>query len=167
MSATPAVRVSRRAAQRAATAPQLRVVAAPARSRGFLVYLAACLGLLLGGSGVVLWLNTSLAAGAFDIQELEDSLANYQTIKEATAERLTALSEPAALAAAAAELGMVPQHASGYLVLRDGTVINPPPAVEDEAADQAADGASDDMDDAVQADPASPAEGSEPSTEAE
>ncbi|MDR2454652.1 MAG: hypothetical protein LBD51_09020 [Bifidobacteriaceae bacterium] len=146
MSATPAARANRRAAPRPSAAPQLRLVAAPARSRGFVAYIASCLALLLGGSAAVLWLNTALAAGAFEIQELEDQLASYQTIMEATEESLTLLSEPAALAAKAQELGMVQSHASGYLVLEEGIVINPPSAATDAAADQ--------LDDAAGADPA-------------
>ncbi|MDR1118068.1 MAG: hypothetical protein LBL01_02060 [Bifidobacteriaceae bacterium] len=128
MSAEVAARAARRVP--APAAPNLRVVAPPARSRGFSVYIGACLSLLFGGSAVVLWLNTALAQGAFQIHEMEADLSNYTTMREATEETLTALLEPAALTAKAAELGMVPSHATGYLVLRDGAVVGlpPPPA---------------------------------------
>jgi hypothetical protein len=67
-------------------------------------------------------------------------LADYQTLKEATEEQLTALSEPAQLAAAAIDLGMAPAPATGYLVLAEGVVTPLAPAGEESAEGQAAEG---------------------------
>jgi hypothetical protein len=124
VSAVPAAKAIRRApAKQAAPAPRLQVVTAPKRSRGYVPYLACCLAFIAAGSGIVLWLNTALAAGSFEIHNLEAELANYQTLKESAEEQLAMNSEVAALSAKATELGMVPAPAGAYIVLRDGTVV--------------------------------------------
>jgi hypothetical protein len=94
------------------------------------VYLSACLALLLGGGGVVLWLNTSLAAGAFEIHKLEAELKNHETLQETTIESLVDLAEPAALAEQAAALGMEKSLATGYVILSEGSVILLPSSAE-------------------------------------
>jgi hypothetical protein len=98
---------------------------------------------------------------------LEAELADYQTLKEATEEQLTALSEPAQLAAAARELGMAPAPATGYLVLAEGVVTPLAPAGQEPAegqdAEESATGEAAPVDDAV---PAADAASSEAGTEA-
>jgi hypothetical protein len=102
-----------------------------------------CLAVLVGALGTVLWLNTALAAGAFEIREYQLQLSDLEIERESLNEQLVALAEPQALAAKAAELGMVAAPATGYLVLRDGTVIGaaPPDETEGEPGQEASAGA--------------------------
>ncbi|MDR2374527.1 MAG: hypothetical protein LBD77_10655 [Bifidobacteriaceae bacterium] len=128
MSAAPAQAPIRRglprpAAGRAAPAPGLRLVTAPPRRRGFVLYASACLTLLVGALAAVLWLNTALAAGAFKIHELEVELARLEVERDVMDEELVALAEPQALAAKATELGMIDSPATGYILLRDGRIV--------------------------------------------
>jgi hypothetical protein len=84
---------------------------------------------LLAGVGVaVLWLNTSLAEGSFEIQALEGELAALEVNREVINEQLVARGEPGALAARAAGLGMVESAASGYILLREGIIAGSPVA---------------------------------------
>ncbi|MDR0592651.1 MAG: hypothetical protein LBG60_05215 [Bifidobacteriaceae bacterium] len=129
MSAVPAIAPVRRATGRpAAPAPQLRLVAAPKRRRGFQVYVAVCLTMLLGALGAVLWLNTALAAGAFEIHELEVKLSQLEIEREVINEQLVALAEPQGLAARASQLGMIEAPATGYIILLDKRIVGSAPA---------------------------------------
>jgi hypothetical protein len=116
---------------------------APKRSRGFVAYVSLCLSLLVGAAGAVLWLNTSLAEGSFEIRDLEIELANMEVRREVINEQLVQRSEPDALAAQAAELGMVESSATGYILLEDGTVLVPPTPAGQESNETAQDGAED------------------------
>jgi hypothetical protein len=71
---------------------------------------------------------------------MEAELSKYQTQKEAIEENLTALAEPAALSVQARALGMVPSHATGYIVLKEGKVIGDAPAAAAPKSDAAPDG---------------------------
>ncbi|MDR2567024.1 MAG: hypothetical protein LBC97_13415 [Bifidobacteriaceae bacterium] len=142
MSAAPAATpirrgVGRPAAARTAPAAPLRLVVAPKRRRGFQLYVGLCLTLLAGALGTVLWLNTALAQGSFEIREYQVKLNQLEIEREAINEALVARAEPRALAAKATELGMIEVPATGYLVLRDGVIIgSAPPAGSDQGENQ-------------------------------
>ncbi|MFN8076331.1 MAG: hypothetical protein U0Q15_13050 [Kineosporiaceae bacterium] len=111
----------------APAAPALRVVPVlePRRSRLGLV--VACLGMLVAGLIVLLQVNISLGHGSYEMYRLQarqDALAEQQ---QALEESLTAAQAPAALAAQAARLGMVPAPDPQFLRLsaRDGVAPAP------------------------------------------
>jgi hypothetical protein len=88
----------------------------------------------------VLWLNTALAEGSFQIHEFEVRLNELEIERETISEQLVGLAEPQALAARAAELGMIESPATGYIILSDGLIIgSPPPAGDEDAAGDEAD----------------------------
>jgi hypothetical protein len=95
------------------------------------------LALLVGSAGAVLWLNTALAQGSFEIHELETKLEHLEVQRDVINEQLVARAEPDALAAKAAELGMVESPATGYILVREGTVIGAAPAAGSEAETEA------------------------------
>jgi hypothetical protein len=84
-----------------------------------------------------LWLNTALAQGSFQIREYQVRLSELEIEREAINEQLVARAEPQALAARAAELGMIEAPATGYIVLKDGVIIgSAPPAGGEEGEGQ-------------------------------
>jgi hypothetical protein len=139
VSAAPAAAPVRRLNHQPAgrlTPPRLRVVAAPKRRRGFQLYVVVCLTVLFGALGTVLWLNTALAAGSFEIHELKAELSQLEVQREVMNEDLVRLGEPHGLAARAAELGMIEVPATGYIILSDGLIVgSAAPAGVDTPAD--------------------------------
>jgi len=129
--ATAPVRAPRRAPAPtpAPPRPRLRVVRAPAHARTRVPFVLTCIGALASALLGALLLNTSMAQGEYDRYELQTRLAQSAQAQQEMRTRLEQLSAPAALAAAAAELGMVPSTTGGYLRLADGVVLgNPAPA---------------------------------------
>ncbi|MDR1824960.1 MAG: hypothetical protein LBR27_06470 [Bifidobacteriaceae bacterium] len=151
MSAVPAVAVRRSPSATpaggvaVATPPALRLVAPPKRRRGYVLYLSSLIALLVGGLTCVLYLRTELAAGAFEIHELEQQLSRAEATYYELEEQLTLRSAPDWLAARAVELGMVPSEGTAYLLLGEGKIVGSAPAaigtVADDAAAEGADGA--------------------------
>jgi len=76
-----------------------------------------------------LLLNTTMAQGEYQRYELQTRLAQSAQEQQRLTAQLDLAAAPAALAAAATGLGMVPSTSGGYLRLSDGAVLgNPVPA---------------------------------------
>lgn len=104
----------------------LRVLNAPASSaprRPFALAIGALLAAGLIGS---LMLNTITAQNAFVIHDLQKEVAIIGATEQALAQRDAQLESPAALAARARRLGMVPSGSPVFLRLRDGRVLGTP-----------------------------------------
>jgi hypothetical protein len=106
-----------------AAPPVLRVVSAPAKHRGYVVYLIVCVSILLGGLGAVLFLNTTLAEGSYRQQSLRNQLEVARGDQAVALEQLSIVSAPERLAAKAAELGMVPGSGVGFIDLGNGQIL--------------------------------------------
>ncbi|MDO5501950.1 MAG: hypothetical protein Q4G67_02135 [Actinomycetia bacterium] len=120
--ATAALRgTTTRSRRREAPRPVLKVVPAGAPSHGGM--LMVCAGLLLSGLLALLFLNTALAEGSFKVHELTRTAGALADQEAAIEQRITALSSPAALAARASGLGMVPAESPAFLRLQDGAVL--------------------------------------------
>lgn len=104
--------------------PFLRLVRVPARKAAkmpFVLLVAAILGLGLVG---LLLLNTQRAQASFRLTDLQRQSAGLQD-QEQTLQRVVEHDQdPAALAARATALGMVPDPTAGYLA-PDGSVVGP------------------------------------------
>jgi hypothetical protein len=121
-----------RTRRREAPRPVLTVVPAAAPSHGGM--LIACAGLLLSGLLVLLLLNMNLAEGSFQVHELQRTADELAETEKALEQEITAISAPAALAAAASRMGMVPASSPAFLHLEDGTVLGvAEPATRDTA----------------------------------
>ena len=104
----------------------LRVLNAPTSSaprRPFALAIGALLAAGLIGS---LMLNTITAQNAFVIHDLQKEVAIIGATEQALAQRDAQLESPAALAARAGRLGMVPSGSPVFLRLRDGRVLGTP-----------------------------------------
>jgi hypothetical protein len=91
---------------------------APARAP-FVLLVSAILG---GGLVMVLLLNTWLAQGSFTVKRLQDQQTAMRNQTQAIAQQIAAQSAPDALAARAAELGMVPAP-NPVFKTKDGAVL--------------------------------------------
>ena len=99
------------------------VPAAPSAVAGNGVFALIVIGLLVGGMGVLLVLNTTLAAGAFELGRLT-STQNQLAVSEQQLLQQVALEEsPVSLQTRANALGMVPVAAPVFLRLADGAVL--------------------------------------------
>ncbi|MDR1295177.1 MAG: hypothetical protein LBK59_09540 [Bifidobacteriaceae bacterium] len=108
--------------------PVLRVVAPPRRRGGQAVFVVTCAVLLVGALAAVLWLNTTMAADAFEKHQLEENVADLAEQRAMILERLNDHEAPASLADDARELGMMPGTEITYVRLSDGTTIGQPVA---------------------------------------
>ncbi len=111
------------------TRPVLREVAPPAPAvAGRGLFAGVVVGLLVAGMGSLLLLNTSLAAGAFEIGSL--TRAQHQlAVQEQQLQQVVAVAEsPESLQQRAAALGMVPASSPVFLRLADGRVLGDPSA---------------------------------------
>ena len=121
-----------RSRRRAAPRPVLTAVPAPAPSHGGM--LLVCAGLLLSGLLTLLFLNMSLAEGSFTVHELQRTAGELSEAEDALEQSITAVSSPAALAASASRMGMVPAASPAFLRLEDGAVLGvAEPATADDA----------------------------------
>jgi len=73
----------------------------------------------------VLSINTAMSANAFEIEQMNRDLENLEAQANKLDELLVGQDVPARLAAKAAELGMVPAPHTSYILLGEGTVIEP------------------------------------------
>ena len=101
----------------------LRVVPAVISSSGHVVFAAVCIALCVAGLVGLLMLNTAIGQGAFELQRLQLQSQQLADTAEALAQQLDTYRSPAALAARARELGMVPAQTVGFLRLSDGAIL--------------------------------------------
>jgi hypothetical protein len=99
-------------------------------------FVLSCVLLLMGGLSVVLWLNTTMAANAFEKHDLRESIADLTERREVVLERINQHEAPAALAEAAAAEGMVPGTNITYVRLSDGTTIGQPVAAGEDGSEE-------------------------------
>lgn len=102
----------------------LRIVAPLRPSKaGLGVYSLFLAGILALALVAVLFINTSLASGAYTIQELQRQQTALAETEQALAAQVDAASNPNALEAKARDLGMVPSETPVFLSLKDGSVL--------------------------------------------
>lgn len=123
MPATTALRAPRRPA---VTRPDLRVVtgstrvAAPPRRLPFVLF---CSGLLAVGLLALLFINMSLAQGAYQLHDLQSRSVVLSQDEQQLREELAVLESPAHLSRAAQEVGMVPGTVPAFLDVSERTVV--------------------------------------------
>ncbi|MEO7070001.1 MAG: hypothetical protein ABI131_05850 [Nostocoides sp.] len=109
-----------------ARAPQrgaLRVIRGTVdRPRGG-VFATICLAALVSGFLAVLVLNTTMAKGAFVLDNLQGQSGRLSDTKEALQHSIDAQSAPAELAQRAMKLGMVPSSTAAFLDLSTGKIL--------------------------------------------
>lgn len=102
----------------------LRIVAPLRPSKaGLGVYSLFLGGILALGLVGALFINTTLASGAYTINELTRQQATLAEAEQALSEQVALVSTPAALEKKARELGMVPSETPVFLSLKDGSVL--------------------------------------------
>lgn len=110
--------------------PWLRVVATPAQARTRVPFVLLCMAVLAAALLGALLLNTSMAQGEYERQELQARLVEATQGEEQVLADLAHAESSDQLASAARALGMVPTTTGGYLRLADGVVLgSPAPAV--------------------------------------
>lgn len=82
--------------------------------------------ILTVGLLAMLWINTSLAQGAFTLTDLQQQRAQLLETEQQLAEQLARAESPAQVETAARELGMVPQEVPVFVRLSDGQIIGDP-----------------------------------------
>ncbi|GEM_PF-789814 len=87
------------------------------------VFVAICLAVLVSGFLAVLVLNTSMAKGAFVLDDLEGQSGQLADTQESLQHAIDAQSAPAELAQRALKLGMVPSSTAAFLDLSTGKVL--------------------------------------------
>lgn len=110
------------------TRPRLTVVArtrVPVRRAPFL---ALVLTLLAGGLLGLLLLNTVVAQQAFALHRLNGDIAALAPTEQQLQRSVADLQAPAALAARARALGMLPATTMLFIRLPDGAILGPAPA---------------------------------------
>lgn len=93
--------------------PVLSLVAAPARAKRA-PFVALVLGILLAGLVALLLLNTASAQDAFRLHRLQTTAANAADARQALSEQANDLTDPAALAKQAQQMGMIPMGAPEF-----------------------------------------------------
>ena len=126
VAANPAPRPSRPAVAR--PAPRLRLVRAPAQTRTRVPFVVACMAILGGALLAALLLNTTMARGAYEKQDLDVELAKLAGTQQDLSAELDRRASPVELAASARALGMVPAVSTGWVRLSDGSVQGVPAA---------------------------------------
>ena len=107
-------------------APRLRLVRAPAQTRTRVPFVVACMAILAGALLTALLLNTTMARGAYEKQDLDLEAARLASTQQDLSAELDRRASPAELAASARALGMVQARSTGWLSLADGTVRGGP-----------------------------------------
>jgi hypothetical protein len=93
-------------------------------------FVLLCITILVGALLGALLLNTSMARGSYQAHALQAELAQLARGDQELNTQLLAHKAPAALAASAGKLGMVPAPELAFLRLSDGAVLgSPTPAV--------------------------------------
>ncbi len=113
--------------------PRLRLLVDPAttasrrgRAVGRGVFVAVVGALVLVGMALLLILNTTLAQGAFDLQQLRAEYSTLQVQEQSLAQQVELAQSPEALKSEAVRLGMVPVQVPAFLRLADGKVLGEP-----------------------------------------
>lgn len=120
---------------RRARPPRLRLVPRPAPTvAGNGVFIGVVAALIIAGMAALLLLNTSLAQGAFELQQLQRRQTDLQVTEQALAQQVELAQSPVALKKRADELGMVPVAVPAFLRLADGKVLGTPTAATRPAA---------------------------------
>ncbi|WP_141397256.1 hypothetical protein [Mobilicoccus massiliensis] len=126
MPATTALRAPRRPVP---ARPELRVVtgqaavSAPPRRLPFVLF---CSALLAAGLMVLLFINTSLAQGAYRLHDLRVTSVALQEDEQQLREQLATLESPVHLSKAAEEIGMVPGTVPVFLDVSDRSITGKP-----------------------------------------
>lgn len=97
--------------------------------------------ILTAGMLGMLWINTTLAQGAFTLTDLQQQRAQLIEIEQQLTEQLARADAPAQLEQSARALGMVPQEVPVFLRLSDGRVLGDPvpqaaPVVEEPVVEE-------------------------------
>jgi hypothetical protein len=97
----------------------------PARAR-MGVFIAFVLAILTVGLLAMLWINTTLAQGAFILTDLQQQRAQLIEVEQQLRDDLARAESPVAVEEAARALGMVPQDVPVFLRLEDGAILGNP-----------------------------------------
>ncbi|WP_062072753.1 hypothetical protein [Demequina sediminicola] len=131
MSAVPARQVRTDAAARpgrtteaAGTRRHLHAVATPQPARSLGPFVATCVLIALAAIASVLVVNTQMTQGAFERRDLKIEIANLHQERASLVGQLESLSAPAALAAQAEGMGMVPASSLGFVSIEDSAVLH-------------------------------------------
>lgn len=97
--------------------------------------------ILTAGMLGMLWINTTLAQGAFTLTDLQQQRAQLIEVEQQLTEQLARADAPAQLEQSARALGMVPQEVPVFLRLSDGRVLGDPvpqaaPVVEEPVVEE-------------------------------
>jgi hypothetical protein len=103
--------------------PWLRIVKPPEQSRTRLPFVLSCISVLAASLLGTLFLNTSLAADVYTVQGLQTEYATLLQTEQSLTGQVQEASSPLELAAAAANLGMIPTESPSFLRLADGAVL--------------------------------------------
>lgn len=101
----------------------LRVVPAAISSSGKGVFASLCIVLLGIGLIVLLLLHAQLAAGSYTLHDLEATSGTLADQQHELTRAIDAERNPAALAAKAQAMGMVPANSMAFIRLSDGTIL--------------------------------------------
>ena len=122
--ANPRVRRTRPANSK--THKRLRIVAAPKSQASRTPFVAVVIALLSVGLVGLIFMSTMLQAQAFTIAELNKEATSLETAQQSLTHDLERMQSPQGMAAAALNLGMVPNTNPVFLRLSDGKVIGKP-----------------------------------------
>ena len=106
-----------------ASRTHLRAVAAPEQARSLVPFAWLCGTIIVGALSSVLFLNTTMASGAYERRDLKIDIANLHEQRATLVTQLEQQSAPAQLGSEARRLGMVPAEQFGFLSLEDSVVI--------------------------------------------
>lgn len=90
------------------------------------IFVTFVLGILTVGLLGMLWINTSLAQGAFTLTDLQQQRAQLIEQEQQLKEQLARAEAPAQVEQAARAMGMVPQDVPVFLRLADGAILGNP-----------------------------------------
>ncbi|MGC4175776.1 hypothetical protein [Demequina sp.] len=101
----------------------LRAVAAPEQARSLVPFAWMCALIIIGALTSVLFINTSMASGAYERRDLKIEIADLHEQRAALVTTLEEKSSPDQLGADARKLGMQPADRFGFISLADTVVI--------------------------------------------
>ena len=101
----------------------LRAVAAPEQARSLVPFAWTCALIIIGALTAVLFINTSMARGAYERRDLKIEIAALHEQKATLVTKLEQKSSPDELGADARGLGMLPADRFGFISLADTLVI--------------------------------------------
>ena len=101
----------------------LRAVAAPEQARSLVPFAWTCALIVVGALSSVLFINTSMAGGAYERRDLKIEIANLHEERTSLVTQLEQKSSPDQLGADARGLGMQPAQQFGFISLADTIVI--------------------------------------------